>query len=183
MNHLPHDPHAGSHAHPFRDALIAEHDRLDADLTALYQLVVAGEHEAAIRAWDAFEADLLGHLEAEELHLLPALAGHDPGRALTIAEEHARIRVFAAEIEMTAPDLEVPLASLRELAATLRAHGDREIVALYEWADEWLSDRVLAAMCHAAPPERVHRNVAFTGVFGDEGAEDVMPASTTYRVA
>jgi hemerythrin-like domain-containing protein len=148
----------------FRNTLIEEHQRIEEAIHRLLDHVGAAEGPRRLAAWDDFEALLNAHMDAEEEHLLPPFAEHDPARAQKIAEEHTQIRAWLGAIDMEIEGGRLPTGALAELADFLRRHAAEEAKGLYEWADEWLAESVFLAMTHAAPPVVRHQEMSAPAV-------------------
>lgn len=86
-----------------------------------------------VAEYRAFEAQVLEHIEAEEVLILPAFTAAAPDEAAAIRAGHTEIR---AQLVRTASDIEAPsrLASVRTLLALLDDHSKREDRVMYPWA-------------------------------------------------
>jgi hypothetical protein len=134
-----------------REALVADHRRLDELFERLLDEVHLGDTALADATWTELERDLSGHLEAEERWILPALERAAPGLTAAIRADHAVIRRDLAEL-----GVELELHTLREETAArfiafLRAHARGEEEVLYRFAD-----RALAQGPRASILERLH---------------------------
>jgi len=126
------------------ERLRADHQKLDGMLRALAQATVAPEWDAIEASWDALEARLLCHMQAEERYLLPLLEASHPAEVKRISTEHAQLRGRVAELGIA---VELHLARPEEiltLVDALRRHTAYEDEALYRLA----GDRASAAVGH-----------------------------------
>jgi hypothetical protein len=135
-----------AHDTNFRTLLTHDHRRLDALLEAILELTHANVQPELGDAWATYEDNLLSHLDAEEMFLIPALAAHDPKTAARILAEHAQIRLSLAEIGLGIDLHIVRETQMLNLAASLRMHAESEEVPLYHWADDHLSAGHLASL-------------------------------------
>jgi hypothetical protein len=130
----------------FQELLARDHQRIDAMLSSILELVQVDRRPQLAEQWGAFEDAMLAHLDAEEMFMLPELSNHDPARAGEIRGEHVTIRRLLAEVGIGI-DLHVVRASqLDYLAAFLRKHAASEEQDFYRWADQALPEPVLASM-------------------------------------
>ncbi len=130
----------------FRNLLSQDHQRLDAMLENVLELVHVDVRPQLNERWAAYEDGILAHLDAEEMFLLPGLKAHDPACAARISEDHAKIRELLAEIGVGLDLHIVREDQVRELALFLRAHAKMEEVPLYTWADTNLPTGRLASL-------------------------------------
>ena len=90
-----------------RERLKADHQQLDGLLLALARATETPDWDALEASWDAIEARLLCHMEAEELYLLPLLEPSHPREVKRVLTEHAQLRGRMAELriafEFTSP--------------------------------------------------------------------------------
>jgi hypothetical protein len=115
--------------------LAGDHHRLDRLLQAIVTRAQGGDFQQLETEWHRFQGELLAHLDAEERHLIPALAKDRPANAKTLLAEHAQIRDTLLELGV---DLDLHcLSAARVVAfvAALRAHGRHEEEMFYPWAD------------------------------------------------
>jgi hypothetical protein len=68
--------------------LAGDHDRLDRAFQTIVTRVYGGDFQQIEAEWSRFQDALVGHLDAEEKHLIPALAEDRPGEARTLLDEH-----------------------------------------------------------------------------------------------
>ena len=119
--------------------LAGDHDRLDRAFQAIVTRAYGGDVQQLESAWLAFQSALLNHLDAEEKHLIPALAEDRPGEARTLLDEHAQIRIKLLQL---GGDLDLHCLRAERVAAfveTLRAHAHREEHIFYPWVDKQLA--------------------------------------------
>jgi hemerythrin superfamily protein len=133
-----------------RDALLADHRRLDALFEKLLEQVHLGDTALADATWTELERGLLGHLEAEEQWILPGLDSSAPAVTAAIRADHEAIRRDLAEL-----GIELEIHTLREETAArfiafLRAHAAGEEEVLYR-----IVDRTLAQGPRASVLERL----------------------------
>jgi hemerythrin superfamily protein len=118
--------------------LAGDHDRLDRSFQAIVTRAYGGDYQQLEAEWLAFQSALLGHLEAEEKHMIPALAQDRPGEARTLLDEHAQIRIKLLQLGI---DLDLHCLRAERVEAfveTLRAHAHREENIFYPWVDKQL---------------------------------------------
>jgi hypothetical protein len=135
----PDQERASSTATPsIRADLRDDHARLERRFQSVAAEASRGDPTELRRAWGAFERELVGHLDAEETHLLGTFADQEPEEARAILAEHAAIR---AQLTQLGIDLDLHALDGVRIAAfidELRAHARREHEHLYPWADERL---------------------------------------------
>jgi len=120
----------------FHTRLRLEHRAIDEALERLIRAYETGDQEVARVAFRDFDRHLTAHLSMEDELLLPAFAEFDPDEAADIAAEHRAIRARIDEL-VIGSDLHVTkLPAIRELAAALRSHAEREDRVLYRWIDQ-----------------------------------------------
>jgi len=115
--------------------LAGDHDRLEHAFQAIVTRAYGGDVQELEGQWLIFQRALLGHLEAEEKYLIPALAQDRPGEAAVLLEDHTRIRDMLLELGI---DLDLHCLRAERVDAfveVLRAHAHREEHTFYPWAD------------------------------------------------
>jgi hemerythrin-like domain-containing protein len=115
--------------------LAGDHDRLDGAFQAIVTRVGGGDFQQIESEWLAFQGALLRHLDAEEKHLIPALAKDRPREAQILLDEHTQIRVQLLQL---GADLDVQCLQVERATAfvdVLRAHARREENIYYPWTD------------------------------------------------
>jgi hemerythrin superfamily protein len=118
--------------------LAGDHDRLDRAFAAIVTRVEGGDWRQIESEWLAFQGALLGHLEAEEKHVIPALAQDRPLAAELLLDDHARIRVMLTELGIELDLHLLGAARVEAFVAALRAHAEREERIFYPWVDRRL---------------------------------------------
>jgi hypothetical protein len=115
--------------------LPGDHDRL-ADLFEAI-LLRAGDagFESVAAAWTDFREELLCHLEAEEGHLIPALAVDRPGEAYALYEEDAVMRVQFLRLAFDFDHRGFRPGRIDAFTRTLRSHAARVDRILRRLAD------------------------------------------------
>jgi hemerythrin superfamily protein len=115
--------------------LAGDHDRLDRAFQAIVTRARGGDFQQIEAEWSAFQDALLGHLEAEERNLIPALAKDRPREAQALLGDHGLIRSNLLQIGV---DLDLHCLSAEAVEAfvdALRAHASREEHMFYPWVD------------------------------------------------
>jgi hemerythrin superfamily protein len=118
--------------------LAGEHDRLDRAFAAIVTRAEGGDHQQLEAEWIEFQGALLGHLDAEEKHLIPALAEDRPREAQALLDDHRLIRLQLLQLGV---DLDLHCLSAERVTTfvtALRAHADREEHIFYPWVDKQL---------------------------------------------
>jgi len=118
--------------------LAADHDRLDRAFQTILTRAHDGDFQELAAEWLAFQAALLRHLDAEEKHLIPALAQDRPGEARLLLEDHRQIRDRLLELGV---DLDLHCLRAERVEAfvsALRGHAQREETIFYPWVDRQL---------------------------------------------
>jgi hypothetical protein len=115
--------------------LLAEHHHaLEEAGSELLACTYADEPRALAQEYRVFEREVLDHLAAEELVILPGYQVDSPGDAAAIRADHAAIRqqLFRVGLEI---DLHLIRAhTIERLLSQLREHAQREDTAMYPWA-------------------------------------------------
>jgi hemerythrin-like domain-containing protein len=123
--------------------LAGDHHRLERAFQAIVTPAYGGAIPQLEREWAAFQDALLGHLEAEEKHLIPALARDRPVEAQTLLDDHARIRVQLLQLGFDL-DLHCLRAdTVESFVDALRTHAHREENIFYPWVDRHFGLRSL----------------------------------------
>ncbi len=118
--------------------LAGDHDRLDRAFQAIVTRVYGGDFQQIETEWGRFQDALLGHLDAEEKHLIPALAEDRPGEAQTLLDEHTKIRIQVLQLGV---DLDLHCLRAERVETfvnALQAHAHREEHIFYPWVDKQL---------------------------------------------
>ena len=82
--------------------------------------------------WNAIEAGLLNHMQAEETFLFPVLRQMDMQEAIALQGEHQALRSTFTEIGTGVVIATSPITA--HFANLLRTHTKRETELLYAWA-------------------------------------------------
>jgi hemerythrin superfamily protein len=126
---------AGGRLSSLESMLAGDHDRLDRAFQAIVTRAYGGDAQQLQAEWQAFQRELLGHLDAEEKHLIPALAEDRPREAQILLDEHAQIRDQLLQLGI---DLDLHCLRADRVEAfvgALRAHAHREENIYYPWSD------------------------------------------------
>jgi hemerythrin superfamily protein len=118
--------------------LAGDHHRLDCAFERIVTRANGGDFQQIEAEWSAFQNALLDHLDAEEKHLLPALAKDRPTEARVLSDDHVRIR---AQLLQLGVDLDLHCIRADRVTAfvdALRAHAHREEHVFYPWVDRQL---------------------------------------------
>ena len=129
---------AGGRLSSLESMLAGDHDRLDRAFAAIVTRAYGGDVQQLESEWLQFQSALLNHLEAEEKHLIPALAEDRPGEARTLLDEHAQIRIKLLQLGV---DLDLHCLRAERVESfvdALRAHAHREEHIFYPWVDKQL---------------------------------------------
>jgi len=138
--------------------LTQDHQDIDALLRCLAEDAAAPECRAPLQStWGQFETRLLGHMDAEERHLLPLIEATCPDEAARTRLEHVRIRHMVYELGVAIELHAARQPAIDALVKLLHEHAQREDVILYELAGQRASivhqDRItsmLRAALHRA---------------------------------
>lgn len=109
-----------------------DHARLDGLLDLFQEEPGGGGSSGRRNRWGDFAAAFLGHMAAEEKHLLPAFGRVHPGEAATLWAQHAELRRLLAAVDLS---LQARSAALTAFTSALWDHAAREDSMLYEWAE------------------------------------------------
>jgi hemerythrin superfamily protein len=115
--------------------LAGDHDRLDRELQSILTRAGGGDWQQLEGEWGAFQRELLGHLDAEEKHVIPVLARDRPVAAETLMSDHEAIRARLVELRV---DLDLHCLRPERVAMfveLLRSHAEREEGMFYPWTD------------------------------------------------
>jgi len=115
--------------------LAGDHDRLERAFQAIVTRAYGGDFQQIEAEWSRFQDALLGHLDAEERNLIPALAEDRPREAQTLLDDHRLIRIKLLQLGI---DLDLHCLSAERVEAfveALRAHAHREEHIFYPWVD------------------------------------------------
>ncbi len=132
-----------------RTILGDDHQRLEESFQTIVTAAGYQDPSEVHEAWQAFERQLLAHLDAEEAHVLPMFSKSQPKEAREILDVHARIR---GRLVALAIDLDLHCLKLEQVKSfvdELRAHAAREELVLYPWAARQLGKVVGAHLRRA----------------------------------
>ncbi len=127
---------AGGRLSSLEGMLAGDHDRLDHAFQAIVTRAYGGDFQLLESEWLTFQSALLHHLDAEEKHLIPALAEDRPGEAQILLDEHTRIRLQLLQLGV---DLDLHCLRAERVEAfvdAMRAHAHREEHIYYPWVDK-----------------------------------------------
>lgn len=125
---------------PIGDALALHHRGLEEAFRAtVARAQKEADPSAARAAWEAFERELLAHMEIEEKDLFPLFGRVHPDEARALQAEHDVIRERLFELGLALDLRRLGAPATDELAARLRAHALREDLTLYPWTERHLS--------------------------------------------
>jgi beta-phosphoglucomutase-like phosphatase (HAD superfamily) len=126
------DPPSHGFADGIRAFLHRDHARLEGLLDRFQEAPGGPGSPGGPQRWQDFEAAFLGHMTAEERHLMPPFAAQQPGEAAELRAQHYELRrllaVAGADPRPGSPELEA-------FVRALRLHARREDLVLYRWAD------------------------------------------------
>lgn len=128
----------GARLSSLESMLAGDHDRLDRVFQTIVTRAYGGDFQQLETEWSAFQDALLGHLDAEERNLIPALAKDRPREAQTLLEDHRLIRIQLLQLGV---DLDLHCLRAEKVDAfvdALRAHAHREENIFYPWVDRQL---------------------------------------------
>jgi len=148
--------HEQDEAATVRDAMLADHHRINAMLTRVVVALEALDLERAAHEWADFGNALAAHVDAEDRYLISPLSVARPRDARALLHEHRHIRARARELEGAINKGALRPEILRGFIDELSAHVRRETTVLYDWADDELDasdrDAVLRAVTSTTAP-------------------------------
>lgn len=118
-----------------KDALTADHARLEEIILRLRARVHAGDAPDVVGPWREFESGLREHMDAEERHLLPLFEAEEPDEAAWIRQDHVELRAKLDEMGYGVELHNVREPAITDLVDRIHAHSAREEALLYRWAD------------------------------------------------
>jgi hemerythrin-like domain-containing protein len=130
------EPAGRSDDQPIGDALAQHHRGIEEAFAAIVSRAMNNEDHVSFRAaWDAFERELLRHMEIEEKDLFPPFERThvEEARALRVEHDVIRERLFELGLALDLHQLRAP--AVEEFAARLRTHALREDLVLYRWIE------------------------------------------------
>ncbi len=129
-----------------RELLERDHARIDELLTRAARSVRDDARDDAYARWNELEAQLLAHLDVEEMFVVPELAREDETDAQQILAEHARIRAELGDIGI-AFELHIIRADAIDAFCTrLREHAAHEEALMYPLVEQRLPHGPLASL-------------------------------------
>ena len=114
--------------------MVEDHDRIEALLDRILLDEAAGESSRRAELWRECVALIRGHLEIEDMFLLPAFELAEPEIGRGLRADHVRIRLLCGHIG-DAIELQTQRdSSIMTLSRLLRGHHRREAMAMQQWA-------------------------------------------------
>lgn len=132
-----------------REALGAEHARLEARLQELADAAETANAQAMVEVWRTFESALREHLAREERDLLPAVEHRHAREVARVRKGHATIRAKLDELGIQVELHTVRREMIDGFIALLRGHAAHEDATVYRAADEELGPK--ARMAFVSP--------------------------------
>jgi uncharacterized protein (DUF2249 family)/hemerythrin-like domain-containing protein len=134
---------AGSGPRGVREFLGDDHRRLDAILREAARLAYAGSFTSASEIFSRFRCGLERHIEMEEQILFPVfeqVTGMTGGPTVVMHHEHLEIRRLLEVMDksLRAEDFAGVLEAVREFAAVIESHNEKEEAILYPTVDRSL---------------------------------------------
>lgn len=116
-------------------AMRFDHERLEIGARHVLECVLFGRADVVEHAFARFSRELVAHLEAEELDILPAFERERPASASLLRDEHATLRATLELLGEQVAHRAAKPATVRKLVSLLREHAAREEAELYPWAE------------------------------------------------
>jgi hemerythrin-like domain-containing protein len=139
-----------------RDALLADHHRIDDLLARVLVAIEALDSERMAAEWADFDRALSAHLDAEDRYLIPALSVTKPRVARAVLQEHRHVRGRARELGNAMKTGVLRAGTVRGFVDELSAHARHETAVLYEWAEDEIDEpdreAVLRAITSSSRP-------------------------------
>jgi iron-sulfur cluster repair protein YtfE (RIC family) len=132
-----------------RQTFLADHRRLEALMDRVLDASLGGDREELAALWDQFDAQLLAHLEAEELHLIPILSQTSARDARALMHEHKLIRERLAELDVAVDLHAVRATMVKQFIDELQAHAAHEDALLYARSDAAFAPSTRRAVLNA----------------------------------
>ena len=127
------------HAKEARALLERDHARIEELLTRAACSVREDSIEVAEARWNELEEALLGHLDAEELYVIPQLASANEEEADRLVKEHTRIRGDLGDLGIAFELHTLRAEMIDAFCARLREHAAHEEVLMYPLVESGLS--------------------------------------------
>jgi hemerythrin-like domain-containing protein len=134
------------------ESFLTDHRRIEDALTRVVVALEAVDRDRMAAEWAGFEQAITRHLDAEDTHLIPALLAVRPREAQSLLHEHRHVRRRMLELARNIRDGTLRSEVMRGFVDELSAHVRRETRALYEWAEDALSDEDRDAVLGAIRP-------------------------------
>jgi polyisoprenoid-binding protein YceI len=128
------------------ELLSEDHARLDRTFESIVGEASGGDPFDLRDEWRAFERELVGHMDAEEAHLLRLFAQDRPDEARALRSEHKALRDRLTELGMELDLHCLNPVQVRGFVEELRAHVRREEELLYPWASRELGEMAEAEL-------------------------------------
>jgi len=126
--------------HHVRLLLPDHHRRLEARCRALVESDETSDAFALRLRWFELETELLEHLSAEEVAIIPSYALEAPDDASRILAEHAQLRDLLTPIGVGPESQRQHADRVARLVDLLDRHADHEDLQMYPWAQRNLSE-------------------------------------------
>jgi polyisoprenoid-binding protein YceI len=109
------------------------HQHLEKSFEAIVAASTYCDPDELHQLWQAFERDILTHLEAEEAHVFPLFGKFEPKDARDFLDAHARIRERLLTLAVDLDLHSLKPEQVRAFVGELRSHVAREELVLYPW--------------------------------------------------
>ncbi|HEY3820153.1 MAG TPA: PA2169 family four-helix-bundle protein [Polyangiaceae bacterium] len=133
-----------------------DHGKIVRSLARLLDFANADDEALLREEWDALEAHLLGHMDAEEMFLLPSFDRVRPADSATIRREHADIRRTLGELGVAADLHTLRAETVSAFRQQLDEHMALERDTLYPWAQEKADSDLLRLVLRELHPAEEH---------------------------
>jgi len=120
--------------------LKADHEDFLLLFRDLENAVATADQPNLQRTWSEFERRLVGHIDAEEKHLLPCLSRSHPNEVRHILSDHVRFRRLLADMGVRCDLHVLRLTEANELLSLLGSHAMLEDETVYKWAEAELDE-------------------------------------------
>jgi len=129
-----------------------DHQRIAESLARLVDFAKAQDDALLREEWDALEVRVLGHLDAEEMYLLPGFQRDRPVEAASIRDAHALLRKLLGEMGIAIDLHLLRPENVTEFRELLQSHVDEERRSLYAWARSGVDAHSLRALLRRIQP-------------------------------
>jgi len=123
-----------------------DHQQITRGLARLMDFEKASDDALVRDEWDALEARVLAHLDAEEMFLLPGFRRDRPEDAAAVLDQHAVIRRLLGEMGIAVDLHLLQSEKLAEFRDVLASHVDSERQSLYVWASTSANQSLLRGL-------------------------------------